>query len=62
MVERQWRAACKTENESSNEDPVKYTALPVLPNDSEIAAAFMERKKRLAHYYPPLFSLHILAY
>ncbi|OAY55887.1 AP-5 complex subunit mu [Manihot esculenta] len=45
VVERQWRAACKTENESSNEDPVKYTALPVLPNDSEIAAAFMERKK-----------------
>ncbi|KAF2287782.1 hypothetical protein GH714_002707 [Hevea brasiliensis] len=39
-------AACKTENESSNEDPVKCTVPPFLPNDSEIAAAFVERKKR----------------
>lgn len=47
MVERQWRAACKSENESSNkEDPVKHTVLPILPNDSELAAAVVERKKR----------------
>ncbi|KDP40069.1 hypothetical protein JCGZ_02067 [Jatropha curcas] len=46
VVERQWRAACKSENDSSNEDPVKYSVLPILPNESELAAAFAERKKR----------------
>lgn len=46
MVERRWQAACKTENESCSEDPVKYTVLPLLPTDSELAAAFAERKRR----------------
>ncbi|WCJ23619.1 clathrin adaptor complexes medium subunit family protein [Euphorbia peplus] len=46
VVERQWRAACKTENGSSNADPVNYTVSPLLPNDSELASAFVERRKR----------------
>ncbi|XP_048235259.1 AP-5 complex subunit mu [Ricinus communis] len=47
VVEKQWRAACKSENKSSNdEDPVKYSILPLLCNDSELANAFLERKKR----------------
>ncbi|KAJ0092897.1 hypothetical protein Patl1_25506 [Pistacia atlantica] len=46
VVERRWQAACKTENESCSEDPVNYTVLPLLPTDSELAAAFAERKRR----------------
>lgn len=46
MVERQWREACKNENENCSEDPVKYSVLPLLPTDSELASAFAERKRR----------------
>ena len=49
MVEKQWRAACKTINDTSKdaeEDPLKYTVSPVLPNDAELSSAFVARKKR----------------
>lgn len=46
MVEKQWRTACKAENENSSNDNLNYTVYPLLPTDSELAAAFVERKKR----------------
>ncbi|KAJ6722040.1 AP-5 COMPLEX SUBUNIT MU-1 [Salix viminalis] len=49
VVEKQWRAACKTMNDNSNnteEDPLKHTISPFLPNDAELSSAFAERKKR----------------
>ena len=46
MVEKRWRAACKTDNANQEEDPVKYSVFPVLPNDSQLANAFLDRKKR----------------
>lgn len=46
MVEKRWRAACQSENESSDDDPVKYTVFSSIPSDSELAAAFSERKTR----------------
>ncbi|KAK0599876.1 hypothetical protein LWI29_009386 [Acer saccharum] len=50
VVERQWKTACKTENEScsEDEDPIKYSVLPLLPTDPELAASFAERKRRFA--------------
>lgn len=45
-MERRWREACKTENESCIEDPIKYNVLPLVPTDSELASAFAERKRR----------------
>lgn len=45
MVEKRWRAACKTENEKSA-DSLKDAVLPLLPTDSELAVAFVDRKKR----------------
>ncbi|KAK0595369.1 hypothetical protein LWI29_005977 [Acer saccharum] len=50
VVERQWKTACKTENEScsEDEDPIKYSVLPLLPTDPELAASFAERKRRSA--------------
>lgn len=38
MVEKRWRGACK---ESSTD-----TVFPFLPSDSELAAAFVDRKRR----------------
>ncbi|KAK9288033.1 hypothetical protein L1049_016478 [Liquidambar formosana] len=46
VVERRWRAACMSENEKTGEDNLSYTVFPVLPSDSELAAAFVDRKKR----------------
>ncbi|KAI4317703.1 hypothetical protein L6164_025553 [Bauhinia variegata] len=46
VVEKRWQAACKIENENSNEDQVSYSVFSLLPSDSELAAAFMERKQR----------------
>ncbi|XP_057956751.1 AP-5 complex subunit mu isoform X2 [Malania oleifera] len=46
VVEKRWRAACKNENDGFSEDDLSCTLLPYLPTDSEIAAAFAERKKR----------------
>nr|KJB38453.1 hypothetical protein B456_006G255700 [Gossypium raimondii] len=46
VVEKRWRAACQSENESSDDDPVKYTVFSSVPSDSELAAAFSERKTR----------------
>ncbi|CAL5417865.1 unnamed protein product [Camellia sinensis] len=45
VAEKRWRAACKTENEKSA-DSLKYAVLPLLPTDSELAVAFVDRKKR----------------
>lgn len=45
-MERRWREACKTENESCIEDRIKYNVLPLVPTDSELASAFAERKRR----------------
>lgn len=47
MVEKRWRTACKTENDRCNSDDLTSSVSPVLPNDSELATAFVERKKRL---------------
>ncbi|KAK3025282.1 hypothetical protein RJ639_044084 [Escallonia herrerae] len=38
VVERRWRASCKSDVESGT--------VPLLPTDSELAAAFVDRKKR----------------
>ncbi|EOY06291.1 Clathrin adaptor complexes medium subunit family protein isoform 1 [Theobroma cacao] len=46
VVEKRWRAAVQSEKESSVDDPVKYTVFSSLPSDSELAAAFFERKGR----------------
>lgn len=45
MVEKQWRAACKSESERSG-GSVDGAALPYLPSDSELASSFAERKQR----------------
>ena len=47
MVEKRWRTACKTENDRCISDDLNSSVSPVLPNDSELAAAFVERKNRL---------------
>ena len=41
MVDRRWRAACKSENQSCVDDVV-----PFLPTDSELASAFADRRRR----------------
>lgn len=46
MVERRWRAACKSENESCSDKNVGNDVLPLLPTDSELASAFADRKTR----------------
>lgn len=43
MVEKRWRGACKTEKESSGGNDAVF---PLLPSDSELAAAFVDRKRR----------------
>lgn len=48
MVEKRWRAACRNSDERDSPDTVKYAALPHLPSDSMLAAAFVERKTRSA--------------
>ncbi|KAF7145362.1 hypothetical protein RHSIM_Rhsim04G0212200 [Rhododendron simsii] len=46
VVERRWRAACKSENESCSDENVGNDLLPLLPTDSELASAFVDRKTR----------------
>lgn len=46
VVERKWHLACKRENESSNEESLGYSVLPLLPTDAELATAFAKRKNR----------------
>ncbi|KAM7485171.1 hypothetical protein LguiA_001180 [Lonicera macranthoides] len=48
VVERRWRAACKSENESKSDSDDKFndTLLPSLPTDFELAAAYLDRKSR----------------
>ncbi|XP_057476726.1 AP-5 complex subunit mu-like [Actinidia eriantha] len=41
VVERRWRAACKSENQSCADDVV-----PFLPTDSEVVSAFADRRRR----------------
>ncbi|XP_004296975.1 PREDICTED: AP-5 complex subunit mu [Fragaria vesca subsp. vesca] len=43
VVEKRWRGACKTEKESSGGNDAVF---PLLPSDSELAAAFVDRKRR----------------
>ncbi|KAF8023838.1 hypothetical protein BT93_F1118 [Corymbia citriodora subsp. variegata] len=45
VVEKRWRAACKSEKEHSG-GSVDSAASPYLPSDSELASSFAERKKR----------------
>ncbi|OMO83323.1 hypothetical protein COLO4_22600 [Corchorus olitorius] len=45
VVEKRWRAAYQTESESTVDDPVKYDVYSSISN-SELAAAFFERKRR----------------
>ncbi|CAH9099512.1 unnamed protein product [Cuscuta europaea] len=49
VVEKRWRAACQLENEHLSDESVKSQwapPAPYIPTDSEIAAAFCERKIR----------------
>ncbi|XP_016541281.2 AP-5 complex subunit mu isoform X2 [Capsicum annuum] len=46
VVEKRWRAACERDKSSIVEDDLKYNVVPSLPTDSEIAAAFIDRKQR----------------
>ncbi|XP_058211380.1 AP-5 complex subunit mu [Rhododendron vialii] len=46
VVERRWRTACKSENESCSDENVGNNVLPLLPTDSELASAFVDRKMR----------------
>lgn len=46
MVEKRWRAVCERENEASAaDDSLKYTVFHLLPSDSELVSAFVERKR-----------------
>lgn len=46
MVEKRWRGVCKSENEISAEGGLNSSVFPFLPSDSELAAAFVDRKRR----------------
>ncbi|KAL4205403.1 hypothetical protein AMTRI_Chr01g114430 [Amborella trichopoda] len=46
VVEKRWRLACKSEDNSLEEGKFQYSVLSLLPSDGEIAAAFIERKQR----------------
>lgn len=46
MVEKRWRGTCKSENETSTEGDLNYRVFTSLPSDSELAAAFVDRKRR----------------
>ncbi|CAK9161872.1 unnamed protein product [Ilex paraguariensis] len=45
VVERRWRAVCKSENETSTDQNLKNTVSPFVPTDSELAVAFQDRKR-----------------
>ncbi|KAK1436028.1 hypothetical protein QVD17_01803 [Tagetes erecta] len=46
VVERRWSVACKKANDRSKDDRYSNVLLSSLPTDSELSAAFAERKKR----------------
>ena len=46
MVERRWSVACKKANERSEDTQDANLLSSYLPTDSELADAFVERKKR----------------
>ncbi|XP_040995520.1 AP-5 complex subunit mu isoform X5 [Juglans microcarpa x Juglans regia] len=46
VVEKRWQAACKNENENASEESFSYAVYSLLPSDSELASAFVERKQR----------------
>ncbi|KAM1380147.1 hypothetical protein ACFX2I_021915 [Malus domestica] len=46
VVEKRWRGVCKSENEISAEGGLNSSVFPLLPSDSELAAAFVDRKRR----------------
>lgn len=46
-MEKRWRAVCERKNEASApDDSLKYTVFHLLPSDSELVSAFVERKRR----------------
>lgn len=48
MVEKRWRAACEKENRSTSAvDGAMQSVVSNVPTDSEVAASFIDRKKRL---------------
>lgn len=51
MVEKRWQAACKSENENASEESFSYAVYSLLPADSELASAFVERKQRLVFFF-----------
>lgn len=59
VVEKRWRAACRSVNESSDDDHVKYAVFSSLPSDSELSAAFSERKRRLGNFLVCLYESHL---
>lgn len=44
MVEKRWRGACK--ESSTDGGGLNDTVFPLLPSDSELAAAFVDRRRR----------------
>ena len=51
MVEKRWQATCEKENQSRGAaDGVEQSVVSYLPTDSEFAAAFVDRKKRLQQF------------
>ncbi|KAF3943377.1 hypothetical protein CMV_030063 [Castanea mollissima] len=46
VVEKRWRTACRSENEKVTENSLSYSVFSLFPSDSELAAAFVERKQR----------------
>lgn len=46
MVERRWTVACKKANKRSEDNQDANLSSSSLPTDSELADAFVERKKR----------------
>lgn len=49
-MEKRWREACKHENENPSDDSLSYSVFSLLPTDSELGAAFVERKQRLVFF------------
>lgn len=62
MVEKRWRTACRSENEKVTENSLSYSVFSLFPSDSELAAAFVERKRRLVENFIPFFFLGCTRY
>lgn len=62
MVEKRWRTACRSENEKITENSLSYSVFSLFPSDSELAAAFVERKQRLVENFFLVFFLSCARY